>query len=130
MSVTMDVFNLFETTDYTFIKTEPVGSDIKKVTEYSANGVVKYRSGMTQSDGRESYEATTTLHIRPDEAHVSALVGSGGGIKLVGHAVRLSGEDYRISGVTTGKDFDTGLVEFYRATLEKVQLWQSVLPID
>ena len=62
MSVTMDVFNLFETTDYTFIKTEPVGSDIKR------RNAVKYRSGMCRW-------ARECLHSISDQMNTH---GSGG----------------------------------------------------
>lgn len=122
----MDVFTLFNTKDYTFIQTEPVSGGIKAVQEYPANGVVKHRDGKVLSGNAESYEVTTTLHIRPDESFIDAV---GGALELVGHAVRIDGEEYRIDGVTTGTDYDIG-VAFYRATLEKVTLWQSELPID
>ena len=127
MDWAMDVFQLFNTTEYTFIETRPVSGGLESVAEYAANGVVKYRDGKTLTGNTESYDVTTTLHIRPDESFIDAV---GGALELVGHAVRIDGIDYRIDGVTTGTDFDTGLVAFYRATLEKVDLWVSELPTE
>lgn len=126
----MSVFSLFDTVDYTFIETTPTSGGLGSVAEYDGNGIFKERSGTALGDNRDSYDVTTTLHVRPDEAHIVALTGDGGGLNLVGHAVRYDGQTYRIDGVTTGKNFDTGVVEFYRATLNKVDLWQSELPIE
>lgn len=126
----MDIFTLFSTREYTFVQTEPVGADFQAIDSWSATGIVKHRDGKhrdgkTNSGRSESYEVQTTLHIRPDEPFLDAI---GGALELVGHAVNIDGEEYRIDGVTTGTDFDTGEVKFYRATLSKATLWVSGFP--
>lgn len=122
-----DVFSVFNTRDYTFIKTAPANGGYKSVEEYEANGVVKHRDGKVMNGRSESYDTQTTLHIRPSEPFIDAV---GGAKELVGNFIRIDGEEYRINAVTTGTNFDTGVVEHYRATLEKDNLWQSELPLD
>lgn len=134
----MDVFSLFATTDYTFLRLDSKMGGNQVVVEYPANGVFKLRSGMAQVDNKEVYgntgsaqDAVATLHIRPDEPFVAALSA-----ELVGHGVRVSKDgtqptNYRILGQTEGFDFDTGRLEFYRVTLKRENLWQSSdLPLE
>lgn len=120
------VFDTFKTIDYTFIQVEPITGGYKSVKEYSANGVIKFRDGKVNTGKQESLEIQTTLHIRPTEPFIDAV----GGIELVGHFVRVDGVEYRIKAVTTGRNFDNGQVEHYRASLEKANLWQSDLPLN
>ena len=121
------VFTAFVTSPYTFIKTAPANGGYESVDEYEANGVVKHRDGKVMNGRSESYDTQTTLHIRPSEPFIDAV---GGAKELVGNFIRIDGEEYRINAVTTGTNFDTGVVEHYRATLEKDNLWQSELPLD
>ena len=122
-----DVFSVFNTKDYTFIKTTPANGGYESVEEYEANGVVKHRDGKVMNGRSESYDTQTTLHIRPSEPFIDAV---GGAKELVGNFIRIDGEEYRINAVTTGTNFDTGLVEHYRATLEKDNLMVDDLPLD
>ena len=122
-----DVFSVFNTRDYTFIKTTPANGGYKSVEEYEANGVVKHREGKVLNGRNESFDVSTTLHIRPSEPFIDAV---GGAKELVGNFIRIDGEEYRINAVTTGANFDTGVVEHYRATLEKDNLMVDNLPLD
>lgn len=128
----MDPFDLFATTDYTFLKLESKSSGNVVITEYPANGIVKLRDGMVQADNVESYESTSTVHIRPSEAFIDDLGGN-----LVGHGIRVvkdnhESAEYRIDGQVEGYDFDEGRLSFYRVNLkrERVSAWPSSLPLE
>jgi len=121
------VFTAFVTSPYTFIQTEAVNGGYRSVAEYEANGVIKHRDGKLLNGRQESYDTQTTLHIRPSEPFIDAV---GGAKELVGHFIKIDGEEYRINAVTTGANFGSGVVEHYRATLEKANLWVSELPLD
>lgn len=120
-------FSLFTTTSYTFLELDQGTGGNKVVSETASTGIVKLRDGMTQDGNAESYTSSSTVHIRPTEPFIAEV---GGHLKLVGHGMRIGADDYRIEGVTEGKDFDTGEVSFYRATLKKERLWESALPIE
>lgn len=124
----MDVFSLFTPTSYTFLELEgdASGQKVKGMTE--TTGIIKFRGGMVQDGRSESYESRSTLKIRPGEPFIQAV---GGHLGLVGHGIRCQDVDYRIEGVTAATDDDTGLVEFYRATLKKGAIvWVSDLPLE
>ena len=121
------VFTAFVSRPYTFIKTTPANGGYKSVTEYQANGVVKHRDGKLLNGRQESYDTQTTLHIRPSEPFIDAV---GGAKELVGNFIRIDGEEYRINACTAGTNFDTGVVEHYRATLEKDNLMVDDLPLE
>lgn len=120
------VFDLFTTTNYTFLQLDSGSGGNKVVEEYEANGIVKLRDGMVQVDNMEAFDSTSTIHIRPDESFVTALGGN-----LVGHGVRVNDQDYRIEGQVEGYDFDTGELEFYKVTLKRESIWdESDLPLE
>ena len=121
------VFTAFVTSPYTFIKTTSANGGYKSVEEYEANGVIKFRDGRVLNGRQESYDTQTTLHIRPSEPFISPVNSAKA---LVGNFVRIDGDEYRINAVTTGANFDTGMVEHYRATLEKDNLMVDNLPLD
>lgn len=121
----MGVFDLFTTTNYTFLQLASVAGGFNIVEEYEANGIVKMRDGMLSSEDYEQREATGTIHIKPTEAFVEDL-----GANLVGHAVRVTKGDYstatyRIIGQVEGFDYDTGEVEFYTVTLKPEEAWET-----
>lgn len=121
-------WNLFTTTDYTFLELSSGIGGNKVVTETTGNGILKHRTGMVQEVGTETLTSESTLHIRPSEAFISTV---GGHSQLVGHGIRAEGKDYRIIGVTAGTDFDSGSIEFYRATLKREALWdESEFPLE
>lgn len=121
------MFDLFDTSDYTFLQLEGGSGGNKVVDEVEANGIVKLRDGMVQIDNMEAFDSTSSIHIRPDEPFISTLAGN-----LVGHGIRVNGTEYRIEGQVVGKDFDTGQIEFYRVTIKRESIWQqpSDLPLE
>lgn len=132
------IFDLFHTTDYTFLRLESKSGGNIVAEEYPANGVFKLRSGMVLVDNVESFggggaaqDAVASLHIRPTESFLGDLSA-----ELVGHGVRVSkgGTEpttYRILGQVEGFDFDTGTLEFYKVTLKRESIWeQSDLPLE
>jgi hypothetical protein len=121
------VFTAFVTSPYTFIQTEAVNGGYESVTEYQANGVIKHRDGKLLNGRQESYDTQTTLHIRPSEPFISPVNSAKA---LVGNFVRIDSDEYRINACTTGTNFDTGVVEHYRATLEQDNLFVSELPLE
>ena len=117
------VFDLFTSDNYEYLQVERGMVEGNRITKTIPHeGVFKLRSGMTQSArgssmsaDREVEQSDATLHVHPEDYD---------GIspdELVGNGIRYNGVNYRIAGVTEGKDFDTGEVEFYRLTLEKEQ---------
>jgi hypothetical protein len=126
----MDVFQLFDTSDYTFLQLESKTGGNTIVEEWEANGIVKLRDGMLQVDNVESYDSSATAHVRPTEPFVALLEGN-----LVGHGLRVtkgsSTAEYRITGQVEGYDFDSGTLEFLKVTLKKEKIWdESGLPLD
>ncbi len=130
----MDVFTLFTTSDYTFlkIKQDVTGNTVEE--EYAANGVFKIRDAMLQIDNVEQFDGLeASLHIRPSEPFIAALNG-----ELIGHGIRASKDgltplDYRIRAIYEGRDFDTGELKFYRVLLKRESLsqWQpDDLPLE
>ena len=126
----MDVFNLFTTTDYELLQLESGDGGNAIIQEWTANGVVKLRDGMVQSDNMETFESGSTLHVRPTEPFIAVLGGN-----LVGNGVRVAKDnhtttEYRIIGQTEGYDFDTGELAFYKVTLKRESVWEtSDLPL-
>ncbi len=123
----MDPFELFVTEPYTFLflKNSIGGKQID--SEVTTTGIIKLRNGKVQSNGRESFTSESTLHIRPTESFVTTVGGPEG---LVGHGVRIDTETYTIIGVTTAQDYELGRPAFHRATLERLTLSQSALPLE
>lgn len=120
------MFDLFDTSPYTFLLLESGSGGNKILEEVEATGIVKLRDGMVQVDNMEAFDSTSSVHIRPDETFISSLSGN-----LVGHGIRVNGVDYRIEGQTVGKDFDSGQIEFYRVTLKRESIWEpSDLPLE
>ena len=111
----MDVFDLFDLTDYTFLQISRggvLGNVI--IAETSATGVFKLRSQIVRGENTEGKESNATLHVRPDEAFLTTNDNN-----LVGHGVRINGKDYEIIGQTGGQNYHDGLLEHYTATLQE-----------
>lgn len=121
----MGPFDLFTTTDYTFLQLESKSGGNIVVAETVANGIVKLRDGMTQADNVEAFASTATVHIRPTEPFVASLNGN-----LIGHGIRHDSVDYRIEGQVEGYDFDLGKLTFIKVTLKRESIWdESSLPL-
>ena len=127
----MDPFALFDNAPYTFLQLDSGVGGNKVLTEWEAEGIVKLRDGMVQSDNVEAYVSTSTVHIKPTEPFVALLNGN-----LVGHGIRAVNSaaepvTYRIEGQIEGMDFDTGNLAFYKVTVKKESLWDgSNLPLE
>lgn len=127
----MGPFDLFTTTDYTFLQLDSKSGGNVIVAEFPTSGIVKLRDGMTQADNVEAFESTSTVHVRPTEPFLSTLGGN-----LVGHGIRVvkdnhDSAEYRITGQVEGYDFDTGRLEFYKVTLKRESIWdESDLPLE
>lgn len=123
------IFDLFATNDYTFLQLESGSGGNKIVEEFEANGIVKLRDGMVQTDNMEQRQATSTVHVRPTEPFLATLGGN-----MVGHGMRINKNgtvaEYRIESQVEGYDYDTGQVEFYLVTLKRESVWdESELPL-
>ncbi len=114
----MDVFDVFDLSDYTFLKINRGGVYGNTIEEsYQAEGVFKLRSGMIQSNNQESRQSESTLHVRPDEGFIADITEDGK-ILFVGNGITVQGEDYEIIGATGGQNYDEGELEHYRLTLQ------------
>lgn len=120
----MDVFDAFQTVNYTFLQLAQGGVKGNGViAETEADGVFKERNGMIQAAANmESIQSSATLHVRPGESFLASVSGN-----MVGHGIRVSvnGADpqtYRITGQVEGKNFDNGELEFYKVTLQSESL--------
>lgn len=109
---TMDVFAAFVSVPYQFLTISRggvVGDGITARTD--AQGVFKLRNGMNVSNDQETKTSDATLHIKPTEAFVST--------GLTGHGIEVQGRTYEIIGTTEGVNFDTGVTEHWRVTLQE-----------
>lgn len=127
-----DVFSVFNTRDYTFIKTTPANGGYKSVEEYEANGIIQHRIGRDTNGRQESYSSNTTLHMRPNEPFLTQLGDTVGkrALALENCFIRYDGVEYRINGAKPEPDESIAQLEFYKCTLEKGNLWQQELPLD
>lgn len=106
------VFDVFVNTPYTFLTISRGGVQGDGITARTeAMGVFKLRSGMNVSNDQETKTSDATLHIKPSEPFVST--------GLVGHGIENQGRTYEIVGNTGGMNFDTGVMEHYRVTLQE-----------
>lgn len=124
----MEPFTLFANTPYTFlkIKQDVTGNTVEQ--EWEAKGIFKIRDAMLQIDNVEQYDGLeASLHIKPSEPFIATL-----NAELVGHGIRASKDGtepltYRIRAIVEGRDFDTGVLKFYRVLLKRESLseWQD-----
>ncbi len=111
------VFDVFAQIPYTFLEigqSHIRGDTILSEREFS--GVFKDKSGLVQNGNMESLDSSSTLHIKP--ADFPQITDCS---QLVGHGVRVQGQEYSIKGATAGTNFDTGVIEHYRLTLETAE---------
>lgn len=70
----LEVFDVFDLSDYTFYKLERNSVTGNRIVEtYEATGVFKLRSGLVRNENSENTEQGATLHIRPTEPFVEPL---------------------------------------------------------
>lgn len=107
----MNVFDVFDTTPYTFLEVSRggvYGNTI--VTSHDSDGVFKLRNEMVMVNNQELRQSAATLHVRPEESFMSN--------KVVGHGIRCMNQDYEIVGQTGGMNYDDGEMEHYTLTLQ------------
>lgn len=108
----MDVFAVFVSVPYTFLTISRGGVRGDVITARTdALGVFKLRNGMTVGTDQETKSSDATLHIKPTETFVST--------GLTGHGVEVEGRTYEIVGTTEGVNFDNGITEHWRVTLQE-----------
>lgn len=112
------VFDVFDSVPYTFLEINRGGVAGDTIDgETAATGVFKLRNGLNVSNDQETKNSDATLHVRPDEPFITT--------GLTGHGIRVDGREYDIIGTTEGKNFDTGVVEHYRLTLQERAFTES-----
>jgi len=121
------MFHQFSNVPYTFLEIAQGVEGNKILNETNATGIFKNRSGMVQLDNMEQVANTdATIHIQPHESFIASVNN-----QLIGHGIRVNNVEYRITGESEGKDFDTGQVAFYRLTLKKESfVWQAETPLE
>lgn len=113
--MSVEVFDLFDLTDYTFLEISRGGvAGNTIVASHTATGVYKLRSDMVRGDNSETKDSNATLHIRSTESFLEPLANN-----LVGHGVLVYDKEYEIIGQTGGKNFHNGVMEHYTATLQE-----------
>lgn len=117
------VFDHFTSTPYTFLELSRggvLGDTIKSQTQ--AMGIFKERDGRVQFNANsDTVDSSATLHVKPSEPFVASLSDN-----LVGHGVSHQGQDYLITGQTTGRGGDNfDVIEHYRLTLRREDLGVS-----
>lgn len=107
------VFDVFSETTYTFLEISRgnVYGD-RIVSERTLSGVFKLKTGMTSNNNMEVVDADATLHAHPEDFEVPTS-------SLVGQGIQVNGVNYKIEGVSEGKNFDTGIVEHIYMRLQK-----------
>ena len=105
------VFDVFANIPYTFLLLGNTVEGFGVVEQIQATGVFKLRNGMNVSNDQETKTSDATLHIKPAETFVST--------GLTGHGIEVQGRTYRIIGTTEGVNFDTGVTEHWRVTLQE-----------
>lgn len=110
-----EVFDVFDLTDYTFLRISRGGVTGNTIVGYyETNGVFKLRTDLVRGQNAETKESNATLHVRPTESFLAALEGN-----MVGHGVVCSGKTYEVIGQTGGKNFHNGVMEHYTVTLQE-----------
>lgn len=108
------VFDVFSETPYKFLEISQSTVRGDMVTEERRlMGIFKNKHGTVQSGNMESVDSTSTLHVHPSDFPEFSCDD------FIGQGVEVGGVDYRIQGATAGTNFDTGVIEHYRLTLQQ-----------
>lgn len=108
------VFDVFSEVPYKFltINQSAVRGDTV-AEERELLGIFKDKHGSVQNGNMESIDSTSTLHVHPSDFPGYTCDG------FIGQGVEINGVDYRIKGATAGMNFDNGIIEHFRLTLEQ-----------
>lgn len=105
------VFSLFNEVEMEFLTVEQgtvYGNQV--IDRKPINGVFKTRNGQTFNQNAGLRSSSATVHVHPcDFEDVDGIVGNG---------ISYCGQDYSITGVTVGTNFDNGKVEHLTLSLE------------
>lgn len=105
------VFSLFNEVEMEFLTVEQgtvYGNQI--MDRKPIKGVFKTRNGQTFNQNAGLRASSATAHVHPDDFEdVDGIVGNG---------ISYCGQDYSITGVTVGTNFDNGKVEHLTLSLE------------
>lgn len=110
------VFDVFRSIPYQFLVIDQAGilGDVI-LEEIQLQGIFKDKNGQTQTNNMETAESSSTLHVHPEDFPGKSCSD------LVSQGVRVNGVSYRIIGATAGTNFDTGVIEHYRLTLQRAE---------
>jgi hypothetical protein len=115
----MDVFDMFDLSDYTFLRLSRGGvAGDSIISTHTAAGVFKLRTGMVVGANQETKSSESTLHVQPTESFITSTGADKDPERLVGHGIQCQGGDYEIVGATGGDNYETGEREHYRLTLK------------
>lgn len=105
------VFSLFNEVEMKFLTVEQgtvYGNQV--IDRKPIKGVFKTRNGQTFNQNAGLRASSATVHVHPDDFEdVDGIVGNG---------ISYCGQDYSITGVTVGTNFDNGKVEHLTLSLE------------
>lgn len=105
------VFTLFKEVEMKFLTVEQgtvYGNQV--IDRKPIKGVFKTRNGQTFNQNAGLRTSSATAHVHPEDFQdVDGIVGNG---------ISYCGQDYSITGVTVGTNFDTGKVEHLTLSLE------------
>lgn len=105
------VFSLFNEVEMKFLTVEQgtvYGNQV--IDRKPIKGVFKTRNGQTFNQNAGLRSSSATVHVHPDDFEdVDGIVGNG---------ISYCGQDYSITGVTVGTNFDNGKVEHLTLSLE------------
>lgn len=106
------LFDLFEQIEMTYQVVQN-GTVYGRVVTASKPiwGVFKQRDGEVIVRNAEVATSASTAHLHPEDFEPAE--------NLVGNGLQVDGVDYRITGQTIGRNFDTGEVEHITVTLER-----------
>lgn len=107
----LTVFDVFQPQAYTFltvVRGTIAGNVITGTWE--AYGIFKLRNEQVMVNNQELRQSAATLHVKPSESFIDSIA--------VGQGIRVEGQDYEIIGQTAGRNFDSGVLEHYRLTLQ------------
>lgn len=108
----MTVFDVFREVDYTYLKIkrgQVFGNVIEE--EIPLKGIFKRRENQETMNNIELYQSNATIHAHPEDFNNFN--------ELVGNGVRVCGQEYEITNMTVGTNFDTGTTEHITLTLQR-----------
>lgn len=115
------VFDLFKSVSYKYVPVKRGvvrGNVLDMENARDLLGVFKDRNGFTRAGNIETIGSNNkgdmaTLHAHPEDYDMA-------NDDIIGNAIIVHGVEYEIKGLTSGTNFDTGIVEHLTFTLARV----------